>query len=286
MNFKKLPLVIIFIPVWVSIAWSQTGKQEKQPVRQIINELRAPAPVMRIWWTGQNGWLIKKDTILIGTDLCLESAERFYAAPVSADQLAAELDVIFITHEHDDHFERETCKILAEKSKCLFVMPGNCLQVALDLGIPRERIIVAVPRQPFGIGAIKVRPLRAIHGNPRYAIFEEANLEDCGYLISIGGKDILQPGDTVLLEDHLFLKHVDVLFFSPTEHNMHIQPSVILINELEPDYILPQHAGTFRVTPDNRFWTTNYAYEVKMLLSKDLRSRYHELEQGGLIEIN
>jgi hypothetical protein len=67
---------------------------------------------------------------------------------------------------------------------------------------------------------------------------------------------------------------------------MHIQPSVILINELEPNYILPQHGGTFRVTPDNRFWTTNYAYEVKMLLNKDTQSRYHIMEQGGLIEIN
>lgn len=285
MNSKKLLSVILFISVEISFGWSQTTDLEKQPVRQIINELRAPAAGMRIWWTGQNGWLIKNDTILIGTDLCLESAERLYAAPVSAEQLATELDVAFITHEHDDHFERETCKILARKSKCLFVMPINCLQVAIDLGIPRERIIVAVPKQPFEIGAIKVRPFRAIHGNPRFAIFEEANLEDCGYLISIGGKDILQPGDTVLLEDHLFLKHVDILFFSPTEHNMYIQPSVILINELEPDYILPQHGGTFRVTPENRFWTTNYAYEVKMLLSKQAQSRYHIMEQGGLIEI-
>jgi hypothetical protein len=48
------------------------------------------------------------------------------------------------------------------------------------------------------------------------------------------------------------LKHVDVLFVSPTEHNMHIGPSIILINELDPAYILPKHRDTYRLTPENR----------------------------------
>jgi L-ascorbate 6-phosphate lactonase len=285
MKLRKSISALAFILTWISCLWSQNGDLKPQPVRQIIDEIRTQVHGMRIWWTGQNGWLIKADTVLMATDLCLESDERLYTAPVSADQLAAELDISFITHEHGDHFERETSKILALKSRCIFVMPQNCLQIALDLGIPRDRIIVAVPKHPFEIGMIKVHPLRAIHGNPRFAVFEEANLEDCGYLITVNGKNILQPGDTVLLEDHLFLKHVEVLFFSPTEHNMYIQPAVILINELEPDYILPQHGSTFRVTPENRFWTTSYSYEVKMMLGKDLQKRYRIMEQGESIEI-
>ena len=132
---------------------------------------------------------------------------------------------------------------------------------------------------------MKVSPVRAIHGNPKSAVYFDANLEDCGYLIELGGKTFLQPGDSVLLEDHLFLKHVDVLFFSPTEHNMHVDPSVILINELEPDYILPQHRDTYRVTPQNRFWTSGYPHEVKFRLSKPLQERFHILKQGEKLAI-
>ena len=142
------------------------------------------------------------------------------------------LDVAFITHEHGDHFNRKTARILAEKGKCIFVMPANCVEDARGLGIPQDRIKVATPRQPFELKGVKVSPVRAIHGNAKSAVYFDANLEDCGYLIELGGKTFLQPGDSVLLEDHLFLKHVDVLFFSPTEHNMHVDPSVILINEL------------------------------------------------------
>jgi hypothetical protein len=89
----------------------------------------------------------------------------------------------------------------------------------------------------------------------------------------------------VLLEDHLFLKHVDVLFFSPTEHNMQVDASVILINELEPDYILPQHRDTYRVTKENQFWASGYPYEVKFRLSKPIQERYHILGQGEMLSI-
>jgi hypothetical protein len=79
---------------------------------------------------------------------------------------------------------------------------------------------------------------------------------------------------------------VDVLFFSPTVHNTHIDRSVILINTLDPDYILPQHRDTYRQTPENRFWTHGYALEVKKLLSKSLQDRYYILEPGTRLEID
>jgi L-ascorbate metabolism protein UlaG (beta-lactamase superfamily) len=216
----------------------------------------------------------------------LESKERLGPAPISAEELAGELDISFVSHEHGDHFERETSEILAEKGYCVFVMPSNCTETALqELKIPQDRIRVAIPRTPFSIGDVGVEPVRAIHGNPKFAVYYDANLEDCGYLITIGGKRFLQMGDTVLLEDHLYLEDVDVLFFSPTEHNTHIEPSMILINELEPEYILPQHRATFKVTPQNRYWTSGYTHEVKFRLSKALQQRYHILEIGEKIAI-
>jgi hypothetical protein len=101
----------------------------------------------------------------------------------------------------------------------------------------------------------------------------------------MGGKRFLQMGDSVLLEDQLFLEDIDVLFFSPTEHNTYIERSVILINALEPEYILPQHRDTFKVTPENRFWTNAYPYEVKLRLSKALQERYHIVDMGKKMDI-
>jgi L-ascorbate 6-phosphate lactonase len=260
-------------------------QQEPKPHQRLLDEIRSHRSGLKVWWTGQNGWLIKSDGILMGIDLCLEQEDRQNPSPVSAEELADELDIAFVTHEHGDHFERETSRILAEKSECLFVLPQNCVQIGRELGIPEERIRVAVPRKPFFIKGIEIKPMRAVHGNPKYAVFEGANFEDCGYLIKAGGISLLEPGDTVLLEDHLFLKHVDVLFVSPTEHNTVIDRSVLLINELEPEYIFPQHRDTFKVTPENRFWTTAYTHEVRLLLSKPLQKRYTILQIGEGLDI-
>lgn len=279
-------LAQFIISVITLAALFPAAAQTQAASNRLIDDIRAHRSGIAVWWTGHNGWLIKADEVLIGTDLCLEQSDRAIPAPVSAAELAGELDVSFVTHEHGDHFERETSKTLAERSDCMFALPKNCVQIAQEeAAIPWSRIVAAVPGQSFEVRGVQVKPLRAIHGNPKFAVFAEANLEDCGYLITLGGKRFLQPGDSVLLEDHLFLDHVDVLFFSPTEHNMHIDRSVILINELEPDYILPQHRDTFKVTPENRYWTSAYPYEVKLLLSKPLQERYHILAMGEKIII-
>lgn len=255
--------------------------QAARPGQDLLAEIRAHRDGLAVWWLGHNGWLIKYGDTLVGTDLVLEDRNRRVAPPISSADLAKELDVSFVTHGHGDHFHRETSKVLSEQGHCTFVIPNSCVDIAAKLEIPGERIRVAKPREdPFEIEGVRIQPIRAIHGNPKFAVYERANLEDCGYVITIGGKSFLQPGDSVLLEDHLFLKHVDVLFFSPTEHNMHIDRSVILINELEPGYILPQHRDTYIQTPQNRYWTHGYPGEVLNLLSKPLRERYHVLDPG------
>ena len=274
----KASTVILFC--CLSIASGQEWPRERIPAPRIRDEVKAHDSGLAVWWTGHNGWLLKSDGLLIGTDLATEDDARLYQSPITAEELAPLLDVAFITHKHGDHFNRKTARVLAETGECVFVMPANCVEEARRLGIPESRITVAAPRKPFELKGVKVSPVRAIHGNPKSAVYFDANLEDCGYLIEVGGKTFLQPGDSVLLEDHLFLKHVDVLFVSPTEHNMHVDPSVILINELEPEYILPQHRDTYRVTPENRYWTSGYAPEVRLRLSRPLQERFHILKQG------
>jgi L-ascorbate 6-phosphate lactonase len=285
MIYRKAVVTIAVVSLAVPLAFSQEWPKEPIPARRIRDEIKDHESGLAVWWTGHNGWLIKSDTLLIGTDLATEDEGRLYLSPISAAELAPLLDIAFITHKHGDHFNRKTARVLAEKGKCLFVMPANCVEDARGLGIPETRIQLATPRKPMELKGAKISPLRAIHGNRKSAVYFDANLDDCGYLIQLGNKTFLQPGDSVLLEDHLFLKHVDVLFFSPTEHNMLVDPSVILINELEPEYILPQHRDTYRVTPENRFWASGYPNEVKLRLSKPLQERFHILKQGEKLVI-
>lgn len=253
-----------------------------QENKRMIDDIRAHAEGIGVWWAGHNSWIIKSGDVVITTDLYLENSLRLAPSPISPEEIASIIDVSFVTHAHGDHFNEYTSRILLERSSCIFVMPESCLPVARKLEIPDNRIVVAKPRASFGVKGVNVSAIRAIHGNANFAIYYDANLQDCGYVFTIGGKTFLQPGDSYLLEDHLFLKDIDVLFFSPTEHNMYIDRSVILINTLDPAYIFPQHHGTISYDEKNnyRFWAKGYPEEVRLRLSTALKERYHLLKPG------
>lgn len=256
--------------------------------KRMMEEIKAHQTGTALWWAGHNSWIIKSEGLVVTTDLYLENSLRLAPSPITAEEIAAEVDISFVTHAHGDHFNEHTSRILLEKSSCIFVMPESCLEVARKLKIPEERIVVARPRTSFEVKGVKVDAIRAIHGNANFAIYYEANFQDCGYVFTLGGKKFLQPGDSYLLEDHLFLKDIDVLFFSPTEHNMYIDRSVILINTLDPEYIFPQHHGTIAFGKDDRyrFWAKGYPDEVKLRLSLPLQKRFHKLRPGDRYDIN
>ena len=247
---------------------------------RMIEEIKAHKSGTAVWWAGHNSWIIKSGDLVVTTDLHLENDMRIAPAPITPEEIASEIDISFVTHAHGDHFNEYTSRILLEKSSCLFVMPESCLPVARKLKIPDSRIVVAKPRENFEVMGIKVSALRAIHGNANFAIYYEANWMDCGYVFTMGGKNFMQPGDSYLLEDHLFQKNIDVLFFSPTEHNMYIDRSVILINTLNPGYIFPQHHSTIAINEETRFWAKGYPDEVKIRLSQPLKDRYYIFKPG------
>ena len=285
-RMSLLALVLALTAVMFANSSGEPQKPNANSAESIIAEIRGQTEGLALWWTGHNGWLMKAQGLLISTDLVLADPDRREnPPPVSVDQIAPLLDVSFVTHAHGDHFNGPTSRILLEKSKCLFVMPASCLDEAKTFGIPTERIIVVRPRESFEVRGIKVDALRAIHGNKLGAVYFEANLDDCGYVFHLDGKTVMQPGDSVLLEDHLFVKHVNVLLFSPTEHNWLIDDSVTAIQTLEPDLILPQHRDTYPVTEENRFWTKGYAFEVKSRLPKELQTRYRVVEMGERVQV-
>jgi L-ascorbate metabolism protein UlaG (beta-lactamase superfamily) len=251
-----------------------------------LASIRSHQAGIGFWWVGNDGWLIKSAGVLIGIDLDLEEQGKLHPPPLSAKDAAEVVDVVFVTHHHGDHCNLPTISTLSKSGRCVFVLPRTCVDRVAKSGIPEARRIVALPGHPFEIRGIRVEPIHAIHGNQDFTVltrepdFVDSIAYSCGYVFDLGGKRILQPGDSVLTEEHLGLKGIDVLFVSPTVHNMYIDRSMILINRLQPAYIIPQHFETYRTTEDNAFWTRGYPDELKLSLSQDLQKRYHKLRQG------
>jgi L-ascorbate metabolism protein UlaG (beta-lactamase superfamily) len=262
-----------------------------RPTPRIHEQIRAQDKGLAVWWVGNAGWLIKADGILVATDLDLERDEKIYEPALSAEELAPLIDVVFVTHHHSDHCNVPTLMALARRPRATFVVPQSCLDQEPSLRLPTDRLIVPKPLEPFDVKGIHVEPIHAVHGNQDFTVltrepdFARKITQNCGYVLTIQGKRFVQPGDSVLTEEHLGLKDIDVLFVSPTVHNMHLDRSMILINTLEPAYIFPQHFDTYREAPDNLFWTRGYPDELQLRLSKTLQGRYHKLRQGEMFAI-
>jgi L-ascorbate metabolism protein UlaG (beta-lactamase superfamily) len=260
-----------------------------RPAPRIIDQIRAHRSGIALWWVGNAGWLVKAGDLLVGIDLDLESEERVQVPPVSSEELAGEIDLAFATHHHSDHFNAPTLAKIAAKPRCTFVLPQTCLAEAAAAGVPKDRVVVPQPLHPFEIKGVSVRPLHAIHGNQMFTVltrepdFVESIAHNCGYVLRLGGRTFFWPGDSVLTEEHLALRDVNVLFVSPTVHNMYLDRSAILINTLQPDLVIPQHFGTYRQDDENMFWTKGYPDELRLALSADLQKRYRKLAQGEML---
>lgn len=250
-----------------------------------IQDLLSVREGIALCWLGNLSWLIYADGQLVATDLDLDREDRIQPSPIPTKEIAPALDVHLITHEHEDHFSSPTCTILAAQSDCDFVVPANCVDKARGLGLAASRIHVARPGEPFDLSGLHIEPQRALHGHLFSSVYRHANLEDCGYLFTMTGKRFLQPGDTVLLHDHLELSDVDILFVSPTDHNTHVDRSTVLVNALEPEYIFPQHFGTYVQTDGNRYWTKGYPDELKARLPRRMQDRFHKLALGQVYVI-
>lgn len=280
-------LLSFFLPGLAALLVASTSK----PADLLVNQIRSHHNGMAVWWTGNDGWLIKSGDLLVGTDLTLDNDEKIQPPPVTASEIAPDLDVLFVTHHHSDHCNPETLRTLVQRGKCIFVLPSPCLKELGGLKIPSDRLIVPEPLHPFTVKGIRVEPIHAIHGNQEFTVltrepdFVDKIAHNCGYVLEIHHKRFLQPGDSVLTEEHLSLRNIDVLFVSPTVHNMYIDRSTTLINHLEPAYIFPQHFGTYKEIEEELFWRRGYPDELKLRLTPELQKRYHKLSQGQMFEI-
>lgn len=261
------------------------------PQQSVVERLRAHRQGMAVWRMGNAGWIVKSGDTSISFDLELGLGQRLQPAVAAPADLASEIDVAFVSHHHTDHCNPATIRALAAGNRTTFVLPSTCVKILTNLTIPADRLIVPKPLQPFDVKGLHVEPVHAIHGNQEFTVltrepdFVESIAANCGYVVTIGGKRVFHPGDSVLTEEHIGLKNIDVLFVSPTVHNMHVDRSAVLINHLEPQYIFPQHFGTYRETPANMFWTRGYPEELRDRLSTQLQQRYHQLQVGEQFEI-
>ncbi len=195
-----------------------------------------------IWYLGHSGFEIELGGTLIYIDLFLDNTgkrmHRDIKSPLKAEEVDR-ADLIFITHEHADHFEKETVEKIVGKTGALVIAP-NC--VLRELSIPSGNKMEAVAGDEFVVKGVEVKVVKAVHPQSVCPV---------GYIIKKGGKSIYHAGDTYEFGEMFDIKADYALLPVGGTYTMDTYSAYKASKELNCRYIIPIHYNTFEKVRQN-----------------------------------
>lgn len=185
-----------------------------------------------------------------------------YIDPYSLTSNANDADLIFITHDHYDHFSIEDIK-KAEKSNTIFIIPESMLENAIKSGIKENRIIKIKPNQNYKYENLKIETIPAYNVNKK---FHPKENNWVGYLIEYNNVVYYIAGDTDITNENKKVK-CDIAFVPiGGTYKMNYKEAAKLINEIKPKFVVPIHYGKIVGTKQD-------ALNFEKLLNEDIKCK-------------
>jgi L-ascorbate metabolism protein UlaG (beta-lactamase superfamily) len=161
-----------------------------------------------LWWMGQSGFAVRSRSSCFLIDPYLSnSLARKYAgtrfphvrmmpAPTSAESVS-DLDLVFCTHRHTDHMDRDTLTVISRNGRGRFVVPraieGYAVAVAgLD---PRRIIAINAGETIEPAPGLRVAAVPSAH--EELAANAQGQYPALGYVFSLNGVSLYHSGDCV-----------------------------------------------------------------------------------------
>lgn len=185
-----------------------------------------------------------------------------YIDPYSLTSNANDADLIFITHDHYDHFSIEDIKKV-EKSNTIFIIPESMLENAIKSEIKENRIIKIKPNQNYKYENLKIETIPAYNVNKK---FHPKENNWVGYLIEYNNVVYYIAGDTDITNENKKVK-CDIAFVPiGGTYTMNYKEAAKLINEIKPKFVVPIHYGKIVGTKQD-------ALNFEKLLNEDIKCK-------------
>ena len=94
----------------------------------------------------------------------IEASCNLYFDPFNLPNEPHNADIVFVTHEHFDHFSRKDIEKAANE-KTIFAVPKSMKNAMLKFDIPEEKIYPLVPGQSALIAGIPIQAIAAYNIN-------------------------------------------------------------------------------------------------------------------------
>ena len=191
--------------------------------------------------------MIDKITWLGHSSIKFSDSVNIYVDPYKLTGNYNDADIIFITHNHYDHFSPLDIKKCV-KSDSYLVITSDLYNEALELDIDKEKIIVVTPNNEYNVKGINFKTVPSYNTNKKYHPKENNWV---GYVINFNGYIYYIAGDTDITEEAKNIK-CDVAFLPiGGTFTMDYREAALLANTIKPSYVIPIHYGTIVGTYDD-----------------------------------
>ena len=178
--------------------------------------------------------------VLYHSSIRINKEKTIYIDPFKIDRNYNDADIIFITHDHYDHYSEEDIdKVINENA--VIVIPEELLTKVLKKGINKNAIITVEPNQKYMVQGIKFETVPAYNTNKTFHPKENGWV---GYVIEINGIIYYIAGDTDITEENKKVK-CDVAFVPVGgTYTMDFKEAAQLVNQIQPKVAGPIHYGS------------------------------------------
>lgn len=184
--------------------------------------------------------MLENIEVLCHSSIRITRNKVMYIDPYNVDKNYNDADVIFITHDHFDHFSEEDIKKVM-KDNTVIVMPKGMYEKAIKLGFLDDTIIEVEPNQRNEEQGIAYETVPAYNVNKQ---FHPKGNGWVGYILTIDGVRYYIAGDTDITEENKQVQ-CDVAFVPVGgTYTMTAQEAAELVNIIKPSVAVPIHYGS------------------------------------------
>ena len=184
--------------------------------------------------------MLENIEVLYHSSIRINKEKTIYIDPFKIDRNYNDADIVFITHDHYDHYSEEDIdKVINENTT--IIIPEELLTKLLRKGINKNAIITVEPNKNYMVQGIKFETISAYNTNKT---FNSKKNGWVGYIIIINGIRYYIAGDTDITEENKQVK-CDVAFVPVGgTYTMDFKEAASLINEIKPKIAIPIHYGS------------------------------------------
>ena len=191
--------------------------------------------------------MLEKVEVLCHSSIRISKEQIIYIDPYKIDKNYKDADIIFITHNHYDHFSEEGIKKVM-KNETKIIVTNDLIEQALKLGFNRNSIINVLPNENKNIGNIKFTTIPAYNTNKQ---FHQKENNWVGYIIEINKVRYYIAGDTDITEENKKVECDVALVPVGGTYTMNYKEAADLINIIKPKIAVPIHYGSIVGTKED-----------------------------------